>query len=181
MRRNFEKDSGDLTVAKIGRTVGLGGKLKLHLSTDFPEQFKKGAVFNAQGEELVIESFDLDSLSVKFKGFDNVDDAAKLTNKTLETTLENTRESCKLGENEFFWFDVVGLDVVEGDELLGKVTEIERYGATDYLNVKTDAKLVGDGMPKSFLLPYQDRFVSSISIEEGKVVATHAKDILSES
>jgi 16S rRNA processing protein RimM len=181
MRRNFEKNSGDLTVAKVGRTVGLGGKLKLHLSTDFPEQFKKGAVFNSGDDKLVIESFDLDSLSVKFKGFDNIDDAAKLTNKTLETTLEDTREHCELGENEFFWFDVVGLDVVEDGEILGKVAEIERYGATDYLNVITDAKLVTEGMPKSFLLPYQDRFVASISIEEGKVFATHAKDILSES
>jgi 16S rRNA processing protein RimM len=181
MKRNFEKDSSQLTVAKIGRAIGLGGKLKLHLLTDFPEQFKKGALFYSQGEAFEVESFEVGSSVVKFKNCNTVDDASKLTNRVIETTLENTRENCKLGKEEFFWFDIVGLKVVEDGELLGSVVEVERYGPTDYLNVKTDDKLVAEGLPKSFLLPYQDRFVVSVSLNEGKVVAAHARDILSES
>ncbi len=181
MKRSFEKDASQLEVAKIGKTVGLDGKLKLHLSTDFPEQFKKGATFYSLGEELVIESYEVASSVVKFKNFNDVDKAAKLTNRTISTTMDNTRESCRLGKDEFFWFDIVGLFVVENGEMLGVVSSIERYGATDYFFVKTDAKLVDEGMAKSFLLPYQDRFVSSISLEEHKIFANYAKDILSES
>ena len=34
-----------LSVAKLGRVVGLKGALKLHNLSDFKEQFKKGACF----------------------------------------------------------------------------------------------------------------------------------------
>jgi len=181
MKRSFEIDPAQLTVAKIGKTVGLDGKLKLHLSTDFPEQFKKGACFYSLGEALEIESYDTASSTVKFKNFNNVDDASRLTNRTISATLDSTRKDCKLGKDEFFWFDIIGLDVIEDSETLGVVESIERYGITDYLSVKTDIKLVNENLPKSFLLPYQDRFVSSISLEEGKIYAMHAKDILIES
>lgn len=181
MKRSFEKDADRLVVAKIGKTVGLDGRLKLHLSTDFPEQFKKGALFYSLGETLEIESYDVASSTVKFKNFNSVDDAAKLTNRTISTTLESTRQNCKLGKDEFFWFDIVGLEVLEEGETLGVVERIERYGITDYLSIKTDAKLVGEGLPKSFLLPYQDRFVLSVSLEDGKIYAANAKDILIES
>lgn len=181
MKRSVQNDASQLVVAKIGKTVGLDGKLKLHLFSDFPEQFKKGAKFYSDGEELVIESFDAQSFNVKFKNFNDVDSAARLTNRTISTTLDDTRERCKLGKDEFFWFDIVGLCVFENDENLGIVESIERYGATDYLSIKTDEALVKSGMPKSFLLPYQDRFVSSVSLEDKRINATYAKDILSES
>jgi 16S rRNA processing protein RimM len=32
-------------VAKLGKAVGLQGHLRLFIDSDFPEQFKKGAVF----------------------------------------------------------------------------------------------------------------------------------------
>ena len=32
-------------VAKLGKTVGLQGHLRLFIDSDFPEQFKKGATF----------------------------------------------------------------------------------------------------------------------------------------
>ncbi len=178
MKRTFENESSQLMVAKIGKTVGLDGKLKLHLMTDFPEQFKKGAAFESLGETLVVESYDISSSAIKFKNYNDVDSAAKLTNRVLYTTMESTRESCKLGKDEFFWFDIVGLDVVEDGETLGVVDSIERYGNTDYLVVNTDKNLVAKALPKSFLLPYQDRFILSVSIDERRIVAAHAKDIL---
>lgn len=181
MKRSTQNDASQLVVAKIGKTVGLDGKLKLHLFSDFPEQFKKGAKFYADGRELVIDSFDVGSSTVKFNGFYDVDSAAKLTNLTISTTLDDTRERCKLAKDEFFWFDIVGLFVFENDENLGVVESIERYGATDYLSIKTDDELVKNGMPKSFLLPYQDRFVLSVSLDNKRIEAAYAKDILSES
>ncbi|MDO8260641.1 MAG: ribosome maturation factor RimM, partial [Candidatus Magasanikbacteria bacterium] len=34
-----------LHIATIGKTVGLKGDMKLHIQSDFPEQFKKGSSF----------------------------------------------------------------------------------------------------------------------------------------
>lgn len=181
MKRSADSKPSEIVVAKIGKTIGLDGKLKLHLLSDFPEQFKKGSKFFCEGEELIVDSFDPSALTVRFRGYSGVDSASRLTNKTISTTFEATRESCRLKEGEFFWFDVVGLMVYEAGELLGSVESIERYGATDYLSIKTADALVADGMPKSFLLPYQDRFVEKISLEDRSIYAQNAKDILSES
>jgi len=178
MKRTIENDSSQLMVAKIGRPVGLDGKLKLHMMTDFPEQFKKGVLFYSLGEALEVQSFDKNSSVIKFKNVDSQESAAKLTNRLLGSTIESTRENCSLSKDEFFWFDMVGLQVFEDGELLGVIENIERYGKTDYFLVITDEKLVAQSLPKSFLLPYQDRFVVSVLLGDGKVLAAYAKDIL---
>jgi len=46
-----------LEIAKIGKAVGLAGEVKLHLHTDFIEQFKEGAnFFLNDGTTIKIES-----------------------------------------------------------------------------------------------------------------------------
>lgn len=37
--------SSSIYIGKLGKTVGLDGSLKIYIESDFPEQFKKGAVF----------------------------------------------------------------------------------------------------------------------------------------
>ena len=61
---------------------------------------------------------------------------------------------------------------------MGVVEQIEQFAKTDYFNIKTDEELVKNGSAKAFLLPYQDRFVKKISLEERKIYAEFAKDIL---
>jgi hypothetical protein len=41
-------------------------------------------------------------------------------------------------------------DIYEDDKLLGKVQELDRIGATNYLIIVTDESLVESGLPKSF-------------------------------
>ena len=44
-----------IPIAKIGKTHGLKGWVKLHLLTDFPEQFQKNRNFDSDKGELRIE------------------------------------------------------------------------------------------------------------------------------
>lgn len=149
-----------LHVATLGRSVGLKGDMKLNLFTDFPEQFIPNAAFMLEnGKEVVLVSYNAERELVHLKGIDTPEAAKVLTNAKLFTTYEATRERCNLSENEFFWFDLLGASVVQGEMILGKVQEIERIGAQDYLLVATDGALVAKGLSATFLIPYIDHFV----------------------
>jgi 16S rRNA processing protein RimM len=126
-------------VAKLGKAVGLQGHLRLFIDSDFPEQFKKGAVFKTNKKlELKVAEYNSSRELIKFENFNDVDTAKKLTNQELFATLEQTKENCKLKKNEFFWFDLISCVVYENGIKLGKVKEIQRYPLNDYLKLTTE-------------------------------------------
>ena len=87
-------------VAKLGKTVGLQGHLRLFIDSDFPEQFKKGATFTTN-RNLILKVIEcnLNKDLIKFENYEDVDLAKKLTNSELFTTQEATKEYCKLKDN----------------------------------------------------------------------------------
>ena len=168
-----------LHVATLGRTVGLKGDIKLNLHTDFPEQFVKGSTFDMEnGSVITLHSYNPDRELAHIVGYDTPEAAKVLTNAKLFTTHEATRARCKLAKDEFFWFDLPGLNVFEGEKLLGSVQEIERIGAQDYLSIKTDSALVEKGAADNFLIPYIDRFVLKVDLEMKKILVDGGVDLL---
>ena len=163
-------------IAKIGKTYGVKGWQKIHLLSDFPEQFKAGVKFSSDKTDLIIDKIDLKRGLVKFKGVENREDAKKLTNRVLYSDEEKTKSNIKLKKDEYFWFDIIGCNVYENDILLGKVIDIERVDI-DYLVIKTDEKLVNEGYPKRFLIDFK-RHIKDVDVENKKIVADGALDIL---
>lgn len=165
------KDSNNIYVAKLGKTVGLKGHLKLFIDSDFPEQFKKGnTFFTNRNLTLKVIEYSPSREIIKFENYDDVEIAKKLTNQELYVTIEQTRENCKLGKNEFFWFDLISCEVFENDIKLGKVKDILRYPLNDYLEIITDSKLVEEGLPKNFLIPHIfDKYVLNVNIESKRI------------
>ena len=165
-------------IAQIGRTIGLWGDLKFHLHTDFPEQFKVGNTYKSNRGDLTIADINFTRGIIKFTGYESIDSAKKLTNVKIFSDEAQTRENCDLKEGQHFWFDIIGCTVKQGDEVVGEVIDIQRMGDTDYLLVKTDETLVKADFSKSFLLPYIDRYVLTVGLEEKIVYTKDAKDIL---
>ena len=165
-------------IAQIGRTVGLHGDLKLHIHTDFPEQFKAGTTVYSNRGELVIASYNPTRGIVSFVGYASLDDAKKLTNTKLYCDIEQTKEQCKLGEGQHFWFDIIGSKVYQGEELLGEVEDIDRMTNIDYMLVQTDKKLVDIGLPNSFLLPYIPKYIQGVDTNAKRIDTKDARDIL---
>ena len=176
-------NSNDIFVAKLGKAVGLQGHLRLFIDSDFPEQFKKGATFKTNKKlELKVVEYNSSRELIKFENFNDVDSAKKLTNQELFATLEQTKESCKLKKNEFFWFDLISCDVYENDLLLGKVKDIQRYPLNDYLEIITNEALVNKGLPKVFLIPHIfDKYVLDVNIENKKISVKDSLIILENS
>jgi 16S rRNA processing protein RimM len=165
-------------IAQIGKTHGLYGDLKFHIHTDFPEQFKIGYSFDSSSGSLEILRINLDRGIVAFKGYEGVDYAKKLTNTKIYATMEETKERCKLKEGEHFWFEIEGCSVVESDEVLGKITDIQRLADVNYMFIETDKRLVKSGFAKSFLIPYIDRYVLETDIATKIVSVVDAKEVL---
>jgi 16S rRNA processing protein RimM len=166
-------------IATIGKAVGLKGDMKLHIHSDFPEQFKKGASFFInENDSLVLSDVNLEKGVIRLSGCASPEDAKKFTNKKLYTTIERTRQECKLKEGEHFWFDIQGCRVIEDGKILGIVQEVDRIAITNYLNIKTDENLVKSGFAKTFLLPLEKHFILDTDVEKKIITTSGAMDIL---
>ena len=101
-------------IAKLGKTVGLKGEIKIFLQSDFPEQFRVNASFATNKKTtLVVESFNEKRGVIKFKGIDSIDAAKRLTNTEIFTSIEQTKESCNLQKKQYFWFDIKDCKILE--------------------------------------------------------------------
>ncbi len=168
-----------LHIATIGKTVGIKGDMKLHIKSDFPEQFYAGASFLINKKEsITLSDVNLDRGIVKINNITNPEDAKKFTNAKLFTTYEATRKNCHLEKGEYFFFDLEDCDVYEDKKLLGRVKEVERINITNYLSIITDSALVASGLPKSFLVPFVEPFKQDVDIEKKVITLSGAMDIL---
>jgi len=165
-------------IAQVGKTVGLWGDLKFHIHTDFPQQFKIGKIYRSDRGSLEILDINMARGIVKFKNHETLDSAKRLTNARIYSSEEETKDSCELKDGEYFWFDIMGLDIIENDNILGQVNDIQRVLDVDYLLIDTDKELIDSGFPKSFLVPYIPRYIIKSDIEAKKIFTKDAKDIL---
>lgn len=170
-------------VAKLGKAVGLKGHLRLFIDSDFPEQFKKDAAFTTNRKlQLIVDEYNPSRELIKFKNFDNVDEARKLTNQELYVSKEDTINNCELDENEFFWFDIIDCKIIEDNQILGKVKDIHRYPLDDYLEINTDKELVEKKLPKSFLIPYNvQNYITKVDIDKKIIETKNCFEILENS
>ncbi|XPV69251.1 MAG: ribosome maturation factor RimM [Halarcobacter sp.] len=170
-------------VAKLGKTVGLKGDLKLFIDSDFPEQFKKNALFTTNKNlQLKVLEYNPNKETIKFETYEDVDLAKKLTNQELYVSIEDTKNNCNLEDDEYFWFDIIGCTVIENDLVLGVVKDIHRYPLDDYLEVITSKELVEKELPKTFLIPYKkDKYIINVEINNKTIQTKNSFEILENS
>ncbi len=181
MSKQF-KNNKLLHIATIGKTVGIKGDMKLHIKSDFPEQFVKGSSFLInKKEKLVLTDVNLERGLVKINNITNPEDAKKFTNVKLYTTYEETRKNCLLEEDEYFFFDLEDCEVYEDGKKLGIVYEVQRINITNYLSIVTDEALVKKGFSKSFLVPFMEPFKVDVDINNKHITLHGAMDILAAS
>lgn len=166
-------------VAKLGRSIGLNGAMKIFIDSDFPEQFKKGTILSTdRKQQLTIKSFNAKNDSIQFEEIASLEEAKKLTNRHLFVTIEQTKEQCDLEENQYFWFDLIDCELYENDEKLGIVADIQRLPLADYLLIQTSQELIEKDYSKQFLIPYQETYIKEVFLEQKKILVINCKDIL---
>ena len=155
-------------VGKIVNTQGLQGEMRVLSVTDFAEErFKKGnrlALFDKKDQFVMdveiashrkVKNFDI----IKFKGMYHINDIEKYRDFSLKVAEEDLTD---LEDGEFYYHEIIGLEVYENDLLLGTIKEILQPGANDVWVVKRKGK-------RDLLLPYIPPVVLGIDIEQGRV------------
>jgi len=156
-----------LNVGKIVNTHGIRGEVRVISQTDFPEQrYRKGKQLtlfreNQPGLDLTVsghrkhKNFDL----LTFEGYPNINDVEPFRNGILKVSKEDLAQ---LEENEFYYHDIIGLTVLENDQVIGKVKEILSPGANDVWVIQRKGK-------KDALIPYIESVVKAIDLASGEV------------
>ena len=114
---------------------------------------------------LTLKSFNPHKQSAFFSEINSVDEAKNLTSMLLYSSEFLTQKYCVLGENEHFWFEIVGMSVVDNGEIVGAVSDIERIGSVDYLLVATNQSILAKYphiKAKKFYIPYIPRYIVRI-------------------
>ena len=155
-------------VGKIVNTQGLQGEMRVLSVTDFAEErFKKGnklALFDKKDQFVMdveiashrkAKNFDI----IKFKGMYHINDIEKFRDFSLKVAEEDLSD---LEDGEFYYHEIIGLEVYKNDVLLGTIKEILQPGANDVWVVKRKGK-------RDLLLPYIPPVVLGIDIEQGRV------------
>ena len=165
------------TQLRVGRLVkahGLKGALKLELYTDDPEgRFTPGASFTLQvpesspwhGKSLTVREFRwMNSHPVAF--FDGVEDRSG-AEELVRAILWIDQDDDDIVQEDDAWYDhqLVGLDVVRDDQVVGRVIRVEHFPAQDLLTVR----LPGD---REVLVPFVKAIVPEVDVQAGRILVT---------
>lgn len=159
-------------VGKIVNTQALRGEVRVMATTDFPEErFKIGATLAIFNGNKLVETVEVDGHRLHknfnllhFKGKDNINDVEKFKGFDLKVA-GTEREADELDENEFYYDDIIGLEVYTTDEIyLGKVREITSLPSNDVWAIQRPNK------GKDILIPYIEDIVLEIDLSGNRVV-----------
>lgn len=155
-------------VGTIVNTQGLQGEVRVVAVTDFAdERFKAKttlALFDKNDKyitDLTVKTSrrQKNFYVVKFDGLYHINDVEKFRDFTLKIAEENLTD---LDENEFYYHEIIGLDVYENDQKIGVISEILQPGANDVWVVKRQGK-------KDLLLPYIPPVILDVNLAENRV------------
>jgi len=165
-----------ISIARIVRPQGRHGEVIADLLTDFPERFAKleFARLKRSNGELSVRKLERSWLHkgrvvLKFAGCDSIDHAEELRDALVMVTRE---ELVKLPEETYFDFDLVGCEVltIEG-KVIGRVTDIQRFGAAPLLSVRNEAE-------REYLIPFTRNICVEIEIARKRIVIDPPEGLL---
>jgi 16S rRNA processing protein RimM len=156
---------------QIGRIVGahgIGGEIRIHPLTDFPERFFEMKALCAQlpgKPDMELEVLSVrpheakGQLLVSVAGITDRDAAEALKGRIITV---DPQERVELPEGEYWIDSLIGLDVIDAEsgEHLGKIEDVMSTGSNDVYQVRT-----GGGDVK--LVPAVGDIVAEISLESG--------------
>jgi 16S rRNA processing protein RimM len=147
-----------IPVARVVRSIGLKGELKLELLTDLSSIFEPGFdVFIGEDRTpATIERFnDHSGGRLKLAGIDSRERAELLRGETIYCEVER---AVGLLDGRYFEFQIIGLQVVTTEnEILGSVVEIIETGANDVYVVRNESAEI--------LLPATREIVLNIDLD----------------
>lgn len=163
-----------ICIGKTSGCSGIKGLLKVTPFTEYPERFlklkrvylfderKSLFALNPKDEfEFKIEKCEVthSHITLKLEGINSKEEAAEFVNYEI---LIPEDERLSLPKGKYFHYEIIGFEVYNRNDFLGRLEKIDNYGSHDLLNVKNT-----DG--KEILIPYRDEFVKKIDADKKRI------------
>ena len=174
--KDRNQGKNQLRVGRLVKAHGLKGALKLELYTDNPERrFVPGAAFTLQvpeaspwhGKDITVREYRVMNGNpvVFFEDVDDRDGAESLVKAIL--WIDQDEEEVE----DDAWFDhqLVGLDVVRDEVVVGRVSRVEHFPAQDLLIVRTSSR---SGTGHEVMVPFVSAIVPTVDVAGGRVIVT---------
>ncbi len=200
MQPNPKNDLNRICVGIIVGAHGVRGILRVKSLTDIPHRFDAGQKLYLQqkSEEqragivlpngfvfmppqmLCIENSSVhkDVLLVQTKEITQRESAMALRGYQLQITMEQSQQDSALRSHQnmadpdtFFYYQLVGLDVIFQGNKFGLVTNVQHFGATEILTITALDN-------KEYLLPFTRENVPVVNIEQGFLEITPIEGLL---
>ena len=157
----------------IVKPIGIKGNLKVIYLTDFPERFnklEKILLFDEKKGEFQSNDFQEgyyfrisdrklfnNYLNIRFEGYDEINKSKNLVNLIV---MVDEKERVKLEDGHYF-YELIGLDVYDKGEFIGKVDKMSNYGSGDLFSITNKGKEI--------LIPYKNEFVKNIDVAKKRI------------
>ena len=151
-----------ITIGQIVRAAGIRGEVKVKPLTDDPNRFKQLKTVYIESKPYRIEAlrFDTDFVYLRFGGVTDRNAAETLKYKYIEIDRVN---SVPLEEGRYFIDDIINCKLFTSDGApLGKVTEVNQYGAADVFTATDGLKIIR--------FPFLKKMIVKIDVDNGIII-----------
>lgn len=158
-----------IIVGEITGAHGIKGQVKAECLTDFPEvRFAPGAELYVeklrQNRKVLAASVHKGLYLLTLDGIEDRDAAQALLHTYLRVPMDSLPP---LPEGEYYHFQLIGLQVFEGERYLGQLTEIMETGANDVYIIKNAEP--APGLPAEILLPALQSCIKQVDLAAGRM------------
>lgn len=152
-----------IVIGQITKAMGIRGEVKIKPLTDDPNRYKKlkSVIINERPYKIERCRIDgTDAVYLKLFTVDTRNDAEELKDAFVQIDRVNAVD---LDEDTFFIADIIGCKLFTDDGVeIGKVTEVNQYGAADVFTVSNGKSTVR--------FPFLKKMIVKVEVETGIII-----------
>ncbi|MEE3342772.1 MAG: ribosome maturation factor RimM [Bacilli bacterium] len=158
-------------IGKIVNTHGIKGEVRLLSNFKFKDKIfvKDMNIYIGKNKDKEVintyrphKQFDM----ITMNGYSNINEVLKYKGEPVYIDSEDL----KLGKDEYLDEDLINLDVIIDNEIVGKIKRVDIYPKQSYLVVKTEKK--------DCLIPYVSDIIEEINFKEGFIRIENIKGLI---
>lgn len=158
-------------IGKIVNTHGLKGEVRILSDFKYKDLIFKNNFKIYIGEDKtpeVINSYRHHKIfdMITIKGINNINDVLKYKGKRVYVN----KEDIILGDNQYLDEDIINLDVIIDNDIIGKVKRIDKHNKNEVLVIRNDTK--------EHFLPYNFDLIESIDLNNKKLIYKNIRGLL---
>ncbi len=166
-----------ITIGRVSGPHGIQGNLKIRYYNERRSDFLSYREIYLEDRDGHVKSYEIQEarvrkkfISARLKGCEGIADAEKFIGASVLVKRENLPP---LGEGEYYWFEIMGMDVVTDEgRALGRVEAILPSGGNDAYVVR--------GSGREWLIPAIQEVIIRVDRDKGQLVIHPMKGLLEE-